>query len=423
MNSIMSFAEFAAKRQQVAGQFYSHPSGAKGNVLVSSHIWWTDQIAYAVYALGYNVMVGQPLYLLYTDSNAFTQFDGIYNEWVNQIKRHNISIILGGNSTAMAPHPKTGVMLHDAAGAKLVNYWWDEPRTCPPYARRLGLSPEQYMAHLRNEKTLNVIWDVDVMEELKTFHAISNTMHVPLATLPEHWPKNRIPLKQRPLDCCFLGNCHFVADYADTSSDPFVVWANKVIAHKLADVSRPMTQAMEAAGAAPESAAGADPWTKAFWAYEVLNAVYMHRTRNVMVAAAAKHLGGKLALIGAGWEKMGLRANGVHAGNNSGHIYATAKTSLNLFGGCVHGGMPLRPFDIAASYGLVVTHDNRELPDLFEPGKECLAFRSADQLVSSLDAVLGDPDRYESMVEAGFKRVASSHSWVHRIAKILARFE
>jgi len=70
------------------------------------------------------------------------------------------------------------------------------------------------------------------------------------------------------------------------------------------------------------------------WPPEVLNAVYMHYTRNRYVVAAERLLHGKLALIGKGWDKLGRRGNMDHAGDKSGEIYAQSQISLNLFGGC-----------------------------------------------------------------------------------------
>jgi spore maturation protein CgeB len=122
--------------------------------------------------------------------------------------------------------------------------------------------------------------------------------------------------------------------------------------------------------------------------------------------------------VGKGWDKLGLHANLDHAGDRSGHLYAQSQISLNLFGGCVHGGMPLRPFDIGASGGLILTHDQRELPALFEPGKECLAFRNQDEMLALLDHVLAAPAEFNAIAQAGRRRVQAQHTWSHRISRL-----
>jgi spore maturation protein CgeB len=325
----------------------------------------------------------------------------------------------------MAPHPKTGELLHNAAGVPVVHYWWDEPRTPPPFAKRCS-TPEDYLGFMRDGRTLNVIWDRDVLEEMGEFFGVTNSLHLPLATQPEFWPGGRgfPPLEKRPLAACFLGNCHFTAEWVETDGDPLTAWARDVTARKIASLDTSMKDCIAAAGLPPAKGSShlswrQDAWSEFFVPWEVLNSAYMHRTRNVLVHAVMKHLKGKLALIGKGWEQMGLRANSEHAGTQSGFIYAQSQASLNLFGGCVHGGMPLRPFDIGASHGLIVTHYQRELPELFEVGKECVAFRDREEMLGALDRILGAPAEFNAVARAGRQRVLAEHTWSHRVKRIL----
>ena len=221
----MTFQEFLGQRNGQLNQFFPHPN-AKGTVLVSSHIWWTEQIALAVYNLGYNLLIHFPFYFLYTDEAAWNNFDGLWDQIRHNIKEFKVDLILAGNSTAMAPHPKTHEMLHDAAGIPVVNYWWDEPRATPPFASR-GSSPQDYLAMLKNPRSLNVIWDIDVLEELSAFYGLANTVHVPLATDPGFWQQTPVPMDKRAIRVCFLGNCHFDSAYVETDEDPLVRWARQ----------------------------------------------------------------------------------------------------------------------------------------------------------------------------------------------------
>jgi spore maturation protein CgeB len=144
------------------------------------------------------------------------------------------------------------------------------------------------------------------------------------------------------------------------------------------------------------------------------------KLRNAAVRAAADHLGPRFYIVGKGWERMGLTAAKDHTGVPAAkRYYAAARASLNLFGGCVHGGMPLRPYEIASSNGLIFTQYNRELPSLFEPGKECMAFRNPVELVEQVDRILANPERFDRVVEAGKRRAAAEHTWEHRMAKVL----
>jgi spore maturation protein CgeB len=89
--------------------------------------------------------------------------------------------------------------------------------------------------------------------------------------------------------------------------------------------------------------------------------------------------------------------------------------------------MPLRPYEIAASRGLIFTQYNRELPDLFEPGKECVAFRSAPEMLDKLARLMSAPAEFDAVVEAGRKRVLAEHTWERRLETICnqakARFD
>ena len=80
--------------------------------------------------------------------------------------------------------------------------------------------------------------------------------------------------------------------------------------------------------------------------------------------------------------------------------------------------MPLRPFDIAACNGLILTHYQRELPSLFAPS-ECLAFRTQDEMLHMLDRILSHPADFNPIARAGHQRLLAQHTWSHRVEKLL----
>jgi len=421
----LTWSEFLKRRQWMALQLFSN-TGATRTIMVCSHIWWTEQIALALFNAGYNVLFHPPFYLYYTEEAAWNQFDA---HWLNirqTIRDHKVSLILGGNSCGILVHPKTGELVHHNAGAEgrsvpVVSWWWDEVRNRPPCARA-GISPADFLKILADPDTLNAIWDLDVKEELEAQYSLKNLVHLPLATLPEFWPHGFIPMEERPLTACFLGNCHFDAAWAATDQDPLLDWARDVVARKVADIQVPMQQCIDAAtlkhGGIPAQSkylGGTDAWDDFAQPWALINAAWMHTTRNQMVLAAEGHLKGKLALIGKGWNALGLRANMEHAGEKSGVIYGQSQISLNLFGGCVHGGLPLRPFDIAASSGLILTHNQRELASHFAHGAECVVFNNKSELVAQIDHIRSHPKAYNEICKAGRRKVLSYHTWRHRL--------
>jgi len=436
---MLTTAQFLQFRQQNTNQFIPADAPAPTN-LVTSHIWWSDFIALSLHRLGYNVLLASPFYLLFTDDAGWANFDSLYNQFLATIKQYKVSLILGGNSTAIVPHPKTGQLLHDAAGVPVVHYWWDEPRTAPPCMHRGG-TPQQYLAHLQNPHTLNVWWDIDVCEEMAAFYNVPG-IHVPLGTIDGFWPDNNIPFEARRLAACFLGNCHGATTHTENRNDPLLGWANAVIDRKLANLDSPMTRCL-LESQSPQPAGGwqntnslfvtgspqvpldaANTWGRAFLDWEILNLVFVHRTRNLIVKSMREKWGEYFMLIGKGWDQMGLKAAMEHSGlPAAGDYYANARASLNLFGGCVHGGMPLRPYEIAASHGLIVSHYSRELPALFEPGKECLAFKNAGELHALIDRLIKAPGECAHIIPAGRKRTLATHLWEHRLRRILEAVE
>jgi spore maturation protein CgeB len=157
-----------------------------------------------------------------------------------------------------------------------------------------------------------------------------------------------------------------------------------------------------------------------FRRWEILDVLMMDQNRVDVVKALAERLGDGFTLLGKKWENVGLKSQGVHSGVPGANLYyASHKVSLNLFGGCVHGGMPLRPYDIASANGLIFTHYNRELPDLFEPGKECIAFSSTGEMHEQLNRVLAAPSEFDPIVAAGHRRMKEHHTWEHRMRIVL----
>jgi hypothetical protein len=292
----------------------------------------------------------------------------------------------------------------------------------PPMTRR-GLTADDHLAALKDDRTLNIFWDIDIAEEMTRYFGVGG-IHIPLGTTPEFWQSDYVPLSRRSMKLCFLGNNHDEGNWEQSCDPAVLAWSRKVAAVKLANLDRPMIQCIEQIGSPTDDspAYSLAPDTKQeFDRWSILGAVLLQGCRNRIVNAAAKKLGNDFTIVGKGWDRIGLTAQKEHSGVPAAkEYYASSKASLNLFGGCVHGGMPLRPYEIAASNGLLFTQYNRELPNLFEPGKECIAFRDAAEMEVSLDRILANPGEYEKVVEAGKRRALAEHTWEKRMEKVLA---
>jgi hypothetical protein len=409
----MNLIEFFSTRAAGGSNFIPAEGGSGRTVMITSHIWWMELMAYAMHRLGYNVLVTEPLYLLYTEDDRFANFQHLYKSWIQAIRHFNVQLIIGGNSAAMVPNLRTGELLHHAVGVPVLHYWWDEIRK-PPVCGRRGYDMDQYYAAMRDPMTLNVLCDIDVQEELAAFHGITNTIHVPVGTTPEFWPAQEIPMEQRLLAACFIGNCGHVAGQAASWLDESLGdWAGQVVDAKLADPMRSMVDCISAVTPDTTVLRDGNHWG-------AIGAKFVERVRNPAVMTLARQLGGQFVLIGKGWEGMGLKAHAADSGvPHAAKYYTNARGSLNASGGCMHGGLTLRAFDIAASNGLLITPMSRELPDCFEPGRECLAFRDADDLASQIDRLMASPAEYNTVVAAGRRRVLAEHTWERRMARLL----
>jgi hypothetical protein len=416
----MQLAQFMANRKQGTNQYFAAEGGNGKTVLVSSHIYWTDLMGLALLRLGYNVIFSLPLYGFWIDDNWYKDFDNQFGLWVKLLKDQKVVCMIGGNTTGMVLNQRTGEALHRAAGIPAVHFWWDQPRTAPPMARR-GVSLKDYVALLKDERTLNVIWDIDVQEELREFLGVGNSVHVPIATTPELWEEPFVAMADRKGAACFLGNCHFVTDEQRAGFEPeLAAWAGKVAGEKLKNLDRGIVECVDDRAAARVDVSDEAAIARDFRRWYILDAMLMEGARGAAVTGLAKKLGESFTLIGGGWENVGLKAQKAHSGVPGAKVYyGSHKASVNLYGGCVHGGMPLRPYEIASSNGLLFTHYNRELPDLFEPDKECVAFRNESEMLEKLDRILASPSEYDRVVQAGRRRAFGSHTWENRMERVM----
>lgn len=419
----MNVFEFFKDHPAGTNKLYAAPGGSNRTVLISSYIWWTELIAHALVRLGCNVLVAEPLFLFFTDDRRFEQFEEVYDFWVQSIRKYKVQLVIGGNTTVMVPHVKTKEMLHHAAGVPAVNYWWDEPRAMPPMTRKGYVSAGEYLEYLRDPRVLNVFWDADVMEEMERFFDLKNLAHVPLGTTPELWQRAYGPVVERSMRMCFLGNNHLEENWLAGQPPDVVAWAERVARLKLANLDRSTADCVAEVG---KPGTAGQPYQldtsleREFQRWNLLGGMLLRDCRNRIVKAASEHLGDEFVLVGQGWDRLGLRAAKDHAGIPTSNVYYSgSQASMNLFGGCVHGGMPLRPYEICSSGGLLLTQYNRELPDLFEPGKECVAFRDAGEMIVAWERIRAAPTEYDAVVEAGRRRVIAEHTWEHRMARVL----
>jgi len=57
--------------------------------------------------------------------------------------------------------------------------------------------------------------------------------------------------------------------------------------------------------------------------------------------------------------------------------------------------------------------------DLFEPGKECVAFRDSNEMLAAWEKIAAAPSEFDQVVESGRRRAMADHTWEKRMERIL----
>lgn len=94
------------------------------------------------------------------------------------------------------------------------------------------------------------------------------------------------------------------------------------------------------------------------------------------------------------------------------HIDAAAGHSNNL-----------RLYDTTGTGCLLLTDHGSNLAELFEPGREVVTYRSADELVAQIRRYLADDDARHEIAAAGQRRTLAEHSWPVRMREYLELVE
>lgn len=132
-----------------------------------------------------------------------------------------------------------------------------------------------------------------------------------------------------------------------------------------------------------------------------------------------------VSVFGPGWTVGATNGHDVHPGRAAHRrvagLYAGHLASLNIRNEFnVLNGLNQRNFDPYNSSTPVITDDQADLGRCFEPGKEVLVYRDADELNGLYNRLLCDPAEATRIGEAGRRRVLAEHSFTRRLATLRA---
>jgi len=105
-------------------------------------------------------------------------------------------------------------------------------------------------------------------------------------------------------------------------------------------------------------------------------------------------------------------------------VYSGATLSLNHHHPMNDiAGVNTRTFELAAAGACQVVDWKEDLPALFTPGREVLAYRDLGELRRLLDYHLAHPEEAREIGQQALKRALGEHTLRHRLEEMLAVVE
>ncbi len=314
-------------------------------------------------------------------------------------------------------------LAHEVTGQGLVSHFID-----PMTTSFQGLDWHTVWQCLRSGMWVKAVWDRAQAAELRRF-GVPGVLHLPMAA------PNR-DYEVRPLDPT---NCRPIVSFVGGQNTSYFRPGNAVATSSL--LAGVLTAAFRsgATGATfcdvyhDEFGLGALPAPSDDIATQVqksrayFDAKLFHhaqlciRQRDRYVIFLKRKLGEAFELIGRGWDSAyGLPTQQPIASTDDyfQHFRQVA-INLNLVNGNAETGLNMRHFEITAAGGFMLCHEQPELANCFEIGKECATFASEADLVEKIQYYMARPAERGAIALAGQRRTLSQHLYSHRLQSLL----
>ena len=96
-------------------------------------------------------------------------------------------------------------------------------------------------------------------------------------------------------------------------------------------------------------------------------------------------------------------------------FYPLSAVNLNCTSRQMKGAVNQRVFDVPACGGCLLTDGQRQLGELFEPGKEVLVYTDAEEIPELVARLLADAELRQRISTAARARILAQHTYAHRV--------
>ncbi len=98
--------------------------------------------------------------------------------------------------------------------------------------------------------------------------------------------------------------------------------------------------------------------------------------------------------------------------------YRNIEINLNITSCQMPGAVNQRVFDVPMSGGFILSDNQKDLGELFEPGKEAIMYKNIDELKDLVKYYTANKAEKQHIIKAGQKRILDEHTYYHRIKYI-----
>jgi spore maturation protein CgeB len=105
-------------------------------------------------------------------------------------------------------------------------------------------------------------------------------------------------------------------------------------------------------------------------------------------------------------------------------VLGNSGITLNRHGDIAEGqAINMRLYEATGMGSVLLTEAAPNLPELFEPGREVIAYESPEDLVAQVERLLDDGDERRRIAEAGQRRTLSDHTYAKRMPHVVELLE